>query len=1048
MPSWTKEQLEAIHRHGENIIVSAGAGSGKTAVLTERIITELKNGVHLNQLLVLTFTNAAAHEMKERIRKSISKIPELKEELDFLDLAYITTFDSFALSVVKKYHYLLNIKPDVGIIEASVMELKKRELLREITDEYYAKKDPLFAKLIHDFALKDDQAVLNGILSIYRKLELLYDKNAFIKDYFGVYFSDTFIEDKIDEYLDVCDKRKTTIQMYLKNLEYEVDGTYYEKVKEALEPLLSTEDHQLYTGLDEIKIPNVPKNSPERVKELKSLLTKNISELKELVKYSSIEEMKNEIQMTKEYVQIILEIIQKLDDKLVAYKRKYDLYEFGDIATLAIRLVKEEKLVKQEFKDTFHEILVDEYQDTSDLQEMFLKEIAHNNLYMVGDMKQSIYRFRNANPKIFKEKYDSYSVNEGGSKIDLNKNFRSRNTVLSGINHIFNLIMDHEIGGADYEKEHQLIFGNLSYTNQGSTKQNMDLEILDYHCDKDSKESIFSSVEIEAFLIAKDMKEKVESHYQVFDKDEGVLRDITYSDFAVLVDQKKHFDLYKKIFTYFNIPSEIHKEEILNDSKVITAIKNILLLITSKKMDAQAKYYYTSIARSFLFPYEDAEIMERITNQQFQNDLIMEKIYLLRKQFSSMTPSEMIEAIVETFSFYEKIITIGEVDSEISRIDHLLELATSMEKLGYDTMQFSKMLVSLKEEDIAIKFSTKLSNQDVIKAVKIMTIHKSKGLEFYVCYFPELSNRFNLREVVDRFTFSNLYGVITPFYQDGIRSTIYPTLLKERYLKEEISEKLRVFYVALTRAKEKVILLTDLSKETVSFKEEKIVSNQNRMQYRSFQDLLLSIKEELEPFITPCDLTQLHLTRAYQKQIQNMKVENLEYEQSIVQKEIEVSTEILEQKKYSHQMKKMNTYEENLVLEAGNMLHYALEVLNLKEPNISSLPVTDTVKTVIYKFLNQDIVSDIEQAAIYQEYEFIYEDEMEVGHGIIDLLLEYPDKIKIIDYKLKNIEPDYYETQLKGYQKYLSKITEKPVELYLYSLLEGNYRKIEGENHA
>lgn len=1037
---WTKEQLEAITRSGENIIVSAGAGSGKTAVLTERVLEKLKEKIHLNQLLILTFTNAAANEMKQRIRKQISKIPELKEELDYLDLAYITTFDAFALSMVKKYHYLLNRKPDIQIIDSSIIELKKRELLKEITQRYYEQKDPDFEALIHSFALKDDEAILKSILEIANKFDLIYEKEAFLNQYFATYFSEEFFDQKIEEYIELCTKKKNNVKTLLEFLSFEVENDYLEKMEEVLEPFFKLEPKDYFSPM-EIKLPNLPRNTTEKAKVLKAELGKELNEFFLLTKGKKKAQLKEDLKQTEVYVRAIIKIIKDLDHSLMAYKRQYDLYEFHDIALDAISLLKQHPEVREELQQTFHEILVDEYQDTSDLQELFLKELAVNNLYMVGDIKQSIYRFRNANPNIFKAKYDSYSQNLGGSKIDLNKNFRSRNTVLEGINAIFNLLMDLTIGGADYKKEHQLIFGNTAYQLKGTTNQNMKLEIYDYRKEKDNP---YQTSEIEAFMMAKDIKEKMESHYQVFDKEKGELREIEYSDFAVLVDQKKNFDLYKKIFTYFNIPSEIHKEESLNDSKVVTAIKNILLLVVSEKMDQEARFYYTSIARSFLYPYSDTKIMEILTTDSFSSDLIMEHIQNLRSDVSFCTPKEMIEKILVEFSFYEKLTTIGNIEGELSRIDYLLELAENTEVLGYDVFQFAQTLKELKEEQMELKFSRTLSGNN---AVKIMTIHKSKGLEFYICYYPELSHGFNFREVISRFTYSNSLGIVTPIYDGQIKSTIYPTLLKEEYLKEEISEKLRVFYVALTRAKEKIILLADLGKEKTSMMTNHMVSVQTRLQYRSFLDLLCSIKEELEEFIMPYDLESLKISREYQKSVKGLEIDVQKESSPIIQKELQIPNEIEEEIHYSHSVKGLISYEQKMVLEAGNLLHYALEVLDLKNPNISMLPVSDAVKSILYTFLNQEIVSDIQEATVYQEYEF-FTGEDSSGHGVIDLLLEYPDKIKIIDYKLKNIEPKYYEKQLLGYQKYIAHLTKKPVELYLYSLLEGTYKRVEEEKET
>ena len=197
MPTWTKEQQQAIDEEGTNIIVSAGAGSGKTAVLTERVIRKLKSGIHINELLVLTFTNAAAAEMKERIRKAIRKTPGLEDEMNRIDGAYITTFDSFALSIVKKYHTVINCTNNIQITDDVVINIKKQELLDQILDEKYLLQDKRFTKLIHDFCYKDDKELKKALLDIYQKIELKYDKEKFLATYLENYTKswDKAIED-------------------------------------------------------------------------------------------------------------------------------------------------------------------------------------------------------------------------------------------------------------------------------------------------------------------------------------------------------------------------------------------------------------------------------------------------------------------------------------------------------------------------------------------------------------------------------------------------------------------------------------------------------------------------------------------------------------------------------------------------------------------------------------------------------------------------------------------------------------------------------------
>ena len=201
MPKWTEEQTQAIYKKGKNIIVSAGAGSGKTAVLSQRVLEHVKSGINIDELLILTFTNAAAQEMKERIRKKIKEVPELKEQLDKIDIAYITTFDAYSLSLVKKYHDYLNISNKINIIDNSIMTIEKEQILEEIFLEYYESKNEKFLKLINDFCLKDDSEIKNAILTLNNKLDNKYDKEKILNTYIDSYYQDNVVDKYINEYM-------------------------------------------------------------------------------------------------------------------------------------------------------------------------------------------------------------------------------------------------------------------------------------------------------------------------------------------------------------------------------------------------------------------------------------------------------------------------------------------------------------------------------------------------------------------------------------------------------------------------------------------------------------------------------------------------------------------------------------------------------------------------------------------------------------------------------------------------------------------------------
>ena len=270
MPSWTSEQNLAIEKENTNIIVSAGAGSGKTAVLTARVLRKLKSGVNINQLLILTFTNKAAFEMKDRIRRSITKDETLKSQLDYIDSSYISTFDSFALSMVKKYSYLLNIGSNVTIADSSTIYLEKEKIIDEIFDDLYKEKNEKFLNLINDFTIKKDDDIKKYILSINDKLDLKYDKEDYLNNYCDKYYNESIIHDNISNYLAFLQSIIKEIDDDLEEISNDVDTDYYHKLSDIIMPLLNCEDYEdIKRNISNIiKLPILPRGSSEETKKI------------------------------------------------------------------------------------------------------------------------------------------------------------------------------------------------------------------------------------------------------------------------------------------------------------------------------------------------------------------------------------------------------------------------------------------------------------------------------------------------------------------------------------------------------------------------------------------------------------------------------------------------------------------------------------------------------------------------------------------------------------------------------------------------------------
>jgi len=1018
---WTEEQQEAISKEGSNIIVSAGAGSGKTAVLSERVLRKVSEGVDIRNILILTFTNEAAGEMKNRIRKKLEEAG-LKEQLEYIDAAYITTFDAYALGIVKKYHYLLNISRNVSIIDSSIINLEKDRVLEEIFLELYETKDADFLKLVGDFTNRDDKTIKDAIISISRSLDLKYDKEEYLTSYLETFFSEQHINALFLEYFTYLKNLAKGIENDIYALEGLVDEKLYLKLYEAYNPFFSIKSYS-----DLYKIKNIPTIQFRGVSEdaipYKESLKSKKDELLALNKYSE-EELKDQIRSTKGYVKVIIKIILELDKRINAYKTINEAFEFTDIAKMAIRVVSENEEVLKELKNSYNEILIDEYQDTNDLQEMFISKIENNNVYMVGDIKQSIYRFRNANPSIFKNKYDNYAKSIGGKKIDLLKNFRSRSEVLDNINTIFNLIMTEECGSVNYQNNHAMVYGNLAYINEGANNNDNNMEIIKY----DYQDKEYSNVEIEAFTIAENIKDKINSKYQVFDFSLKKNRDISYNDFCIILDRGTDMPKYKKIFEYLNIPMDVYLDSDLVDSNDIKIIKNIIkliLLIKDKEYNTEMRYAFVSIARSFIGGLTDAEIFNYIHENTFYDSVIYQSCFKLSKGIDNKTPSIILREIIDEFNFYENLIKVANIDSAIFRIDYILDLSSNMEALGFTIKDFLAYLEDMIDSGGSIRYK---EARGIGNCVKIMNIHKSKGLEFPICYFAGFKKTFNLKELNERFMYDNKYGIITPFYKEGIGTTFIKTLIKNKYYEEEISEKIRLFYVALTRAKEKMIMVMPTFKKEMKATNRVDIEVSNN--YRSFYDFINSISLNLASYITNLDLNKLGLTKDYEVLNNNINY-NSNSDEVMEFRENNVDKTLIENKHASKIIKDVISLNEAKTLEFGTLMHERLEMTDFNDLSITNKYVDNLRNTF-----------DFKNATIYKELEFIFESDNIEYHGIIDLMLEYEEDIIIIDYKLKNIEDEAYKKQLEVYYNYIRSVSDKKIKLYLYSVLEGNVKEI------
>ncbi len=1010
MEVWTKQQKQAIDEFGTNILVSAGAGSGKTAVLTTRITKHLSS-MNIDELLVLTFTEAAAAEMKERVRKKIIE-EKLYDQLSLLDQAYITTFDSFNLSIVKKYHYLVNVKRNISIADGSMMILYKQSLIDDMFEELYKERNPLFVDFMNTFTFKGDDVIKEMILKLNSNLDLKYNKREYLQNYIKNNCNKEMYTNLVNEYIELLNEELNSIYPIVT----ELMGYGYEKMNDSLQPFaLFTAEYRNYDELTNFitnfKFPRMAPKSDEDAKVLNNKMKDLTAKLSKKLIYIDESELYDSLAQTEDYNKVLIDILLRFDSKINDFKFQRDLYEFNDIAKLALRLVKDFDLVRSDLKNKFKEILVDEYQDTSDLQEEFIATISTNNIYCVGDIKQSIYRFRNANPYNFQSKYLSYKENNGGIKIDLLENFRSRKEVLDNINLLFEDLMSIKHGAANYRDGHFMVAGNKNYDSSSSSFY--DMEILTYN--KEEKDE-FKNDEYEAFIIANKINEYVKNKVQVLGRDG--LRDCEYNDFAILIDRASSFELFRQVLSYLQVPTSVYKEEVLTSSVILKVISNLLnLVVNFSKMNDDYKFSYASISRSFLTDNTDNDLLNDILNE-YEDTFIYKTIEQIGFKINNTSPLNIYYELIESFNIYARIITVDNVKNSLYHLEYLHDIIDNLSNSGYDIHMINTYFKDILSNNYELKVSGATNNN----GVKIMTIHKSKGLEFPFIFMPGLKKKFNTFELKDLIAYDSKYGIVTPYFNNGIKDNFIKNLIVKNYLLEDISEKIRLFYVSLTRAKEKMFFVCE------SFADDKEVDIKNMNNFKQFMYYNF---DKIEKYIKLSQVNNLS---------SNYKITKEKTYQNYINKENKEITQYSTKYKkiVKHKIsKELDTIMDSSLrknIEYGLRLHQILETIDFNKPDISKFDLTKEETTIITSILELHIFKN-KNSEYYQELEFIYDKDNESFHGIIDLLVITDKEVYIVDYKLKNVKHKEYQEQLNLYRNYIKTITDKPIKMYLLSIL-------------
>ena len=1021
--NWSKEQLLAINDEG-NIIVSAGAGSGKTAVLSERVLHFIRDkGYHLNEFLIVTFTKLAAKEMKDRIRTKLkdNNLPDA----DIVDSSDISTFDSFSNSLVKKYHTYLNVSSSFTIIDKTVIEILIRRYIREEFDKLYLAHDQLFEEMVTKYCSRDDDDLRTVVLKILGEKEKSVDDKVFFNTFIDKYYSEKNIND-ITKQLDYMMQEQIKIikdaAISMPNNVINDKGEFYcaplYSYIDGLDAQVGYDQILSFIKQEKLKFKNAPnsqkyafdEDTKSEIKKYKEIINKTIEKISA---FPSTEEIRTSIEETKPYGELLLKIARTVDARQMEFKRQKNAYEFSDIFKMAIKLVKDFEEVRNEIKNKYRMIMIDEYQDNSDFQETFVNYIANNNVYCVGDIKQSIYAFRNAKSENFKNKYDKYKANNGGKAIDLVENFRSREEVLDGINAIFSKIMTNEIGGADYLREHVIKAGNKSY--QKFEGQDNRIETLLYDNSLRSAESI----DFEARTIAQDIIHKINNKYMVMGKEEP--RPCTFSDFAIIMDRGSNFEEFIKIFQEYKLPIYMEKDEDIKENIVIKLLSNLLKVMNymikgeSLSNNKEYKYAFLSLGRSFLYNYDDEYLYQMTKSKNYEESSLYQDIDTLIKENKDSTSYELLLKAIEKIDFYYKFISIGDYSKNEAYVDSFLNTFKSMQSLGFGLEDFIDYLANIDEADLKFTLTARGTS---LNSIKLINIHKSKGLEYKIVYFPCIDKAFNKADQKSKFGFSKKFG---PYLSELNTNQTSPIYIVNNYVldREDLSEKIRLFYVALTRVREKAIIVCKQPKE----KDYEL----NLIKANKFYNFF-------SPFIEEFIYKTIDEIGNEELKIETQKIQPFTYDIKEIEIESKIKGKVL-------RASKETTLDVNKeVLKFGNKLHEALEITDFKDPDYSL--INDRyIESKVRTFLNSPLTNNIKLGRIYKEYEFV--DEKNNTNGIIDLLVVYKDHVDIIDYKTKHIDDEGYDKQLHVYYDFIAqKYSNLPIKMYLYSILTGEIREV------
>ena len=846
---WTTEQEQVIAARNCNLLVSAAAGSGKTAVLVERIITRLTEGedpLNVDQLLVVTFTEAAAAEMKERIRGAIEK--KLEEEPENIHLqrqatlihhARITTIHSFCLSVVRDYFHTIDLEPGFRTMEEGERKLLMQEVMEELLEEEYRKGEASFTDFVEMAATgRDDRKVEELILNLYEFSRSNPDPETWLCDSIQSYEeaenqpwdSLPFVKLALEQTWASLEDLEQSL-VYAKSVCEDTDGpAAYEAAIvsdiERIRKLRKAESFQkLQEALSGLSFDRLATNrdqsvSEEKIQTVKSLrdqVKKELTCIRDQFFYETVEELRGDLRRAKPFVQELVRLTVAFGQAFEAKKQSQGVIDFGDMEQYALRILRKEEIA-EEYRNKYEEIMIDEYQDSNLIQETLLTQISRvnrgkYNVFMVGDVKQSIYRFRLSRPELFMEKYETYGIEADGPKrrIDLHKNFRSRREVLDAVNYLFYQIMTKALGRVEYDEQAALYVGA-----QFEEKPGFDTEVLLIE-EGDSLES----KELEARAVAARIKE-LKAGMVIFDKESGTCRSVAYRDIVILLRSLKGWtDIFSNVLNEEGIPTFCGTKEGYFQTREISLLLDYLKILDNEKQDLPLTAVLASCFGGLTSeelaqircaypegPFYQAAMYYARERKDPKLCAFFAQVHAFRKQVPYTAIHELLETIVSVTGYRDYVLALPGGVQRRANLDMLIEKAKAYESTSYKGLfHFLRYVEQLRKYQV--DYGEANTSDEMADAVRLMSIHKSKGLEFPVVIVAGMGKRFNTQDIHSQMVIHQDLGigVDAVYLKERMQA---PTFLKKMIQNEtgleNLGEELRVLYVALTRAKEKLIL--------------------------------------------------------------------------------------------------------------------------------------------------------------------------------------------------------------------------------------------------